>query len=532
MTRDVGAPLAGHVDMPPLRLVMRGISKSFGETQALDALDLDLVAGEVLGIAGPNGAGKSTLVRLIAGEETRDAGEIRVADQPWEPSEAQDQVAVVHQEPQLWPNLTLAENLMVGREPGRLSRPVLNKADRAILIELEIEQYADVALSDCSLAIRQRTEIARALARDARFFLFDEPNSALTEEESDRLFRSMRDLAMRGRFVVLVTHRLAELVEHCQRVAVIRDGRVRIELEGSDLTQDRVAQELVVGHVVGDAGEDRPAAPPGPHGTPDTVTVSSWTHAGGAFRDVTLEIQRGEIVALVGVEGSGARELAASIAGFADARGTLTFGTFDDPTSQRATAYLSADRRGMLFQNLSVGQNLVIRLGRPDIAGPGGFLLLDRLSQLAARLVDRFQVRTPSTDTQLTALSGGNQQKVAIAAAIACRPQLLVLEEPTRGVDVGSKSEIYRMLRSFAAEGHSVVAYCTEVPEVYELADRVAIVDGGRMAKPVVVADMGSLTGLAAVIARGEHTEVVESSTASPRDLLPDQSISPEGGAS
>jgi len=497
---------------------LRGIRKSFGETRALRGVDLAIVGGAVLGIAGPNGAGKSTLMRVLAGEETRDAGDITVDGAPWQTGDPRDRVAVVHQEPQLWPNLTVAQNMVVGREPSRRAFPGLPASDREVLRSLGIDGYADRLLSECPLAVRQRVEIGRALAQDGRFFLFDEPNSALTEDESDRLFASMHELAARGKVVLLVTHRLGEMVAHCSRVAIVRDGVVAAELSGPALTEPGIARELVLGYQAVNAGDvpasltgeplgDEHVPPAAVHGP--VATLRDWTSVDGAFRDVTLTVARGEIVALVGVEGSGARQLVASAAGFAEATGSIAVADAEGAEAQATrTVYLPADRRGMLFSNMTVGDNLVIRLGRPEIATTGGFLARGRLRRLAEDLVRRFRVRAQSAAAPLPSLSGGNQQKVAIAAAIARRPALLVLEEPTRGVDVGSKAEIYRILRDYAREGHGVLVYCTEVPEVHELADRAIVVDRGRPVRDLRMAGFPDLTALADAIATLEHTAV------------------------
>jgi ABC-type sugar transport system ATPase subunit len=498
-----------------LGMELRDIAKSFGETRALQGVSLVIRAGEILGIAGPNGAGKSTLVRILAGEELRDEGEVLVGEEPWSAEDSRNRVAVVHQEPQLWPNLTVAQNMMVGREPGSFAFPDMPPSDGSVLNQLQIDGYANRLLADCPLAVRQRVEIGRALARDAAVFLFDEPNSALTEEESNRLFASMHDLAARGRLVLLVSHRLGELVAHCDRVAVIRDGVVAAELTGPALTEAGIARELVLGYqAVTAEGFSSPETPTTRASTGQgrrgpVLQLAVWRSTDGEFQDVSLTVARGEITALVGVEGSGAREIVASSAGFAPASGSISVDEAAGLAAARErTAYLPADRRGMLFANLSVGENLVVRLAGPDIAGVAGWLEPRRVAVVARRLVDRFRVRTGSTRSPLPSLSGGNQQKVAIAAAIARRPSLLVLEEPTRGVDVGSKAEIYQILRGYARDGHGVLVYCTEIPEVYELADTVIVVDDGRPGRPMRVADFPDLTALADAIASFEHTAV------------------------
>ena len=218
---------------------LRGLHKRYGATVALAGLDLNIRPGEVLGLAGPNGAGKSTLVRVIAGEERPDDGELIFNGHPWTPAIDWRRVAVVHQEPQLFPNLTVAENVMVGREGSSKGWPKLASADAKVMKAFGIDRFANMPLADCTLATQQRAEIARAVARDAQVFLFDEPNSALTDEESDELFREIHKLAAEGRIVLLVTHRLGDLFEHAKRVAIIRDGRVRAILEGDGANRGR-----------------------------------------------------------------------------------------------------------------------------------------------------------------------------------------------------------------------------------------------------------------------------------------------------
>ena len=299
---------------------IRSLQKRYGNTVALAGVDLDIRPGEILGIAGPNGAGKSTLVRIIAGEESSDGGELSFDGRPWDPTLDWRAVAVVHQEPQLFPNLTIAENVLVGREGTRSSRPTLGPEDAKVMDAFDIEKFAGVLLEDCTLATQQRTEIARAVARKARIFLFDEPNSALTDEESDELFREMHKLAASGRIVILVTHRLGDLCEHAGRVAVIRDGRIRAMLEHEALNEDALAQQLVV-----DSQADTSAKSLGARagvGQGALVALDRWSHS-RAFRDVNLRATPGEIIALVGVEGSGARDLLRSFAGLEACSGTI-----------------------------------------------------------------------------------------------------------------------------------------------------------------------------------------------------------------
>ncbi len=479
-------------------VTIRGLYKRYGDTVALAGLDVDARPGEIFGIAGPNGAGKSTMVKILAGELAADEGEIAVDGHPWSASVGWQRVAVVHQEPQLFPNLTVAENIIVGRERSRWLRHGVNPFEQQLLADLAIDGLAHRPLETVALAVQQRTEIARALAQDARVFLFDEPNSALTDEESDDLFRRMHALAAAGRVVILVSHRLAELVTHCDRVAVVLDGRTTRVLEGPDLTQEGIARGLVVGQSAREAVLDSRRI-----AGDRLLQLQGWHHGRGEFGDVELELLAGTIVAIVGVEGSGARELVRSMAGFEPATGRADLGRAGRQISD-VTAFVPADRQASLFTNLTIGDNLVARLGRP-ITGPLGALRRGRMSSIARDAIRRFRVKTDTIARPIRSLSGGNQQKVAIAAAIILRPRILVLEEPTRGVDIGSKREIYRLVRAFASEGNAIVMYCTEVPEVFEAADIVHVLSDGRLSGPVSIAAHEDVESLAAEITRLER---------------------------
>ena len=483
-------------------LSTRGLRKHYGSTVALAGLDLDLVPGEIIGIAGPNGAGKSTLMRIIAGEEPADEGAMTLGGVPWSPMDNWTSVAVVHQEPQLFPNLTVGENMLAGREGTTTRRPRLGAADRALMDGLSIGHLVDVPLGNCSLATQQRTEIARAIARDARIFLFDEPNSALTPEESNELFKEMRRIADAGRTVILVTHRLGDFIESCKRVVVIRDGVVRSILEGDALTEDGIAEQLVLGAVDdGSVVGERHLEDDGE----EFFHVRDWSYK-EVFEGVAFGVGTGEIVALMGVEGSGVRELLRSFAGIETCSGRLTIdGKSDDAAVRDLTAYVPATRALSLYSNFSVGENLIVRLGEPEIAGPMLRLKKQSMRALAEQAVSRFLVKTRNITQGIRSLSGGNQQKVAIAQALVCEPRLVLLEEPTRGVDVQSKREIYRLLREFARAGNGVVIFCTEVLEVFEAADRVIVVSDGRLSPSLRIREYDHVEKLATAVARLER---------------------------
>jgi ABC-type sugar transport system ATPase subunit len=458
-------------------LELTGIRKRYGMTHALDGADLVAAPGEVLGVAGPNGAGKSTLVRIIGGEETADEGTARFAGAELHPERS---VAVVHQEAQLFPNMTVGQNLMVGREGGRVMRPRVGPAERAVLEHLRLDSAADRSVESCSLALQQRVEIARALSREARIFLFDEPNSALTEDESADLFREMRRLADRDCVVLLVSHRLGDLVQQCDRVAIMRAGRVREVLAGSALSEEAIARALVV-----DVDPTELKGDSAGHPDPLVLRVRRWSSPEGDFHDVDLDLRAGSVTALTGVEGSGARELLRSLGGLERADGTFELDGVRRPPGH-GVAYVPATRRNSLFDNFDVGQNLVVRQTE-EIAAGSIVLRKRRMRALAEEEVRRFGVKTRSIFQGIRSLSGGNQQKVAIAAAIAAKPRVLLLEEPTRGVDLGSRQEIYRLLSGLAQSGCAVLIFCTETTEVFDAAARVRVVSRGRLLEQINV---------------------------------------------
>ncbi|HVX31543.1 MAG TPA: sugar ABC transporter ATP-binding protein [Solirubrobacterales bacterium] len=458
-------------------LRLRGVRKRFGPTVALDGVDLDVAAGELLGIAGPNGAGKSTLARIISGEAVADEGRSTYGDRPLDPVES---VAIVHQDPQLFPNLSVAQNLLVGREGRKARWPRVESRGKELLQHLDLDRYATTPVEQCPLAIQQRVEIARALSGEVGIFLFDEPNSALTERESAELFHEMRRLAAGGAVVILVSHRLHDLVEHCDRVVMVRGGKVRETFAGESLTEDAIARALVHDAAVPARAERAPASA----AATTVLEVESWSSPAGDFTDIDLSLTAGTVTALTGVEGSGARELLRSLGGLEPARGTYRIDGAEEAPG-RGSAFVPASRRDSLFDNFDVGQNLVVR--RAEEITARGVIRKRHMRRLAGEEVRRYGVKTAGAGEGIRALSGGNQQKVAIAAAIAARPRLLLLEEPTRGVDLGSRNEIYGLLWGLAESGCAVLIFCTETTEVFDAAARVHVVSRGRLLAPIDV---------------------------------------------
>ncbi len=472
------------------------LRKEYGDTIALEDLNLVAHPGEILGIAGPNGAGKSTMVKILASETNQTSGTITLNGAPWDPREHKKQVAIVHQEPQLFANLTVAENILVGIEKSKYVRPKSSQVDQNLLDEVGLAEYAHRRLGSLPLAIQQRTEIAHALARSADVFLFDEPNSALTEEESGELFEWMHKLANEGKIVFLVSHRLTELATHCDRIVVIIDGKAKVEIKKNELTEERISRELMTG-----VASKRASLAQAGKNTKDLLQVSDWKHVDEAFKPIELSVMQGEILAVIGVEGSGGREIVRSLAGFAETTGDISMQDAKGSAVTKQVAFVSGDRSSSLFTNFSVGENLYVRLENRIKTK------LRTLSKSSARAIaesakSEFLVRAASIDTPIRSLSGGNQQKVAIASALALKPQMVALEEPTRGVDISSKAEIYKLVREYVLQGNAAVFYCTEVSEVFDSADRAAVIFDGKIKKILDVTKFNDAESLAEAISQ------------------------------
>lgn len=484
-----------------MELIAQGVEKSYGATRALAGLSMHLHSGEIVGIAGPNGAGKSTLTRMLAGEENADRGEIMLVRNGQPAGECWKHVAVVHQEPQVWPNMTVGDNLSVGRETRWLGKIGLPANAEAVLTRLSIQQYIDYQLGDLSLAIRQRVEIARAIFSGADVFLFDEPNSALTEEESEALFATMNELADEGRIIVLITHRLNDFVRCCKRVMILRDGLIARELRDRDITEANIARELTA-HIAQAARDQNPdrfvtLSPPQ---APTLLSINGWSDSDGAFEDVSFELHKGAITVLCGVEGSGARELAQAIGGY------RKFRTSDEAINKGdATAtYLAANRRDTVFGNMSVAENLVLRRSWQELCSPIPFMQPRRMIEAAKRGIVRYGVKAGSPHHSINSLSGGNQQKVVLGAAMDQNSDILVVEEPTRGVDIGSSRDIYALISDYACSGRTVVLYCTEIQEIFQIATSIVVLSRGRIAGTITMSEVNSVVDLGQILAEYE----------------------------
>ena len=468
-------------------LVVEHATKAFGGVPALRDAGLVVRAGEVVGLLGENGAGKSTVVKALAGLHHFDSGTVTLGGEPYAPHGARGAeaagVAVIYQEPSLFPDLTIAENIFVGRQPRRGARidwAAMRRDSLALFAQLGVSLDPDRPARGLSIADQQLVEIAKALSSKARLIVMDEPTAALSASEVTQLLGIVRRLRDGGAGIVFITHRLDEVFEICDRVTIMRDG-VR--------TSDRATSDLTVANVIRDmVGRDlsdlypKVAAVPG-----DTVLRVDRLTLPGTFRDVSLTVRAGEIVALAGLVGAGRSEAAEAIFGLRPYdSGTVSFlGTTlrSGDTGQRirlGMAMVPEDRRQQgLFMSASVVRNATITV----LARMRRLLVVSGRAQREATKdwARRLNVKYSSLDNPVGSLSGGNQQKVVLAKWLMTEPKLLIVDEPTRGIDVGTKSEVHRLMGEAVGRGLAVLMISSELPEVLGVADRVYVMREGRV---------------------------------------------------
>lgn len=481
--------------MAPL-LELRGVSKAFGAIRALRTVSLALHAGEIHALAGENGAGKSTVVRIIGGEHQPDEGEIWLDGAPVRfsgPRDAQHNgVAVIHQEPTRFPDLTVAENVFMGRQPVRAGRRVDRKAMHRRAAELfetlGVTIDPAVPTRGLSIADQQIIEIAKALATDARIIVMDEPTAALSGVEAERLFRVARTLASNGAALLFISHRLEEMYALCERVTVLRDGSLVTSAPMTDIDHDALVRSMV-GRSVEQLFPKRETE------IGDEVLVVRGLTRAGVFRDVSLSVRRGEIVGLAGLVGSGRSEVARAVFGV-DERdaGTVTVAGTELPgSSPRAAiaaglAMVPEDRREQgLIPELSIERNTSLSQLRQ--VSRWGLVRSGRERSLAAGWARKLGLRFGRITDAAGTLSGGNQQKVVLGKWLATTPEVLIVDEPTRGIDIGAKVEVHALLSDLAAAGMAVLMISSELPEVLGMADRVLVMHEGRIVTELSRAD-------------------------------------------
>ena len=469
-------------------LSMTGIHKRFPGVQALSDVNFEARSGEVHALVGENGSGKSTLLKILAGAYRRDAGEVAVRGelmQGGDPREAQRfGVGVVYQDLQLVPDLSVAENLFIGRLPKRgrlvIDRARLSREAAGILADLEADLDPERPVRGLSVGQQQLVEIATVYARKPSIIALDEPTSSLTDHEVAALFRTVRRLRDRGLSIIYVSHRLSEVREIADRVTVLRDGKVTASRDIANLSQAEMIR-LMVGREISELFPKRQV----PIG--DVVLAVEGLTRRGLFKDVSFSVRSGEIVGLAGLVGAGRTEVAQCIFGLTPPDGGHVRVRGREVRCRSARdaigsgiAYLPEDRKGEgLIPGMSVAENLSVAvLQRLAIVG----VLRPRLQRdLARDYVERLQIRPPDPRREVMTLSGGNQQKVVIGKWLATEPAVLILDEPTRGVDIGAKAEIHRLIGELVARGVAIVLISSELPEVLSVSDRVIVMDDGEI---------------------------------------------------
>jgi len=468
-------------------LAADAVSKSFGGAVALRAVSLALFAGEAHGLLGENGAGKSTLVRILAGVIRPDRGRLLLDGKPVtfrSPAEAQAaRVAVIYQEPTLFPDLSIAENVLIGRAPrrslGRIDHRAARAAVAALFAELGVALDPLRLVRGLSIAGQQLVEIAKALSNEARVLIMDEPTAALTGEETAHLFDVVRRLRQRSVAVLFITHRIEEAFAECQRLTVLRDGAPVASgpIEGFTSTQ---AVRLMVGRALDTFYPPRRSE----RGAP-ALSVRDLS-ASGTYAAIDLDVHAGEIVALAGLVGAGRSEVLRGIFGIDPRDGTVSvFGREVPPADPRAAmraglALVPEDRRQQgLVLELSVIRNATLavlsRLRRGPFASPA------RERATTAEWSAKLKLKARRLSDAVATLSGGNQQKVVLAKWLATAPKVLLIDEPTRGIDVGAKAELHHLLAALASQGLAVLMVSSELPEVLGMADRILVMREGRI---------------------------------------------------
>ncbi|MBA1157530.1 sugar ABC transporter ATP-binding protein [Microvirga mediterraneensis] len=473
-------------------LEMRDISKTFPGVKALTNVSLTVYPGEIHALMGENGAGKSTLMKILSGAYQADpGGEILINGQPIVidgPLTARHHgISIIYQELSLAPNLTVAENMLLGREHKSgpmVDRRSMEKACQTVLERLGVQFKATTKVSELSMAERQLVEIARALIANSRILVMDEPTTSLSSRETEAMFALVRQLRAEGLAIIYISHRMAEIYELAERVSVLRDGSYVGTLVGDEISAERLVQMMVGRDLSSFYKKDHDA-----HQSRGPVMFAVRNMADGArVHDCSFELHEGEVLGIAGLVGAGRTELARLIYG-ADPR---TSGevflqgkrlSIDEPEDaiEAGVVYLTEDRKHLgLFLDLTVRDNVNVNvLGRD--ARAGGVLNIKAARQRAAAAIRALGIRVAGDVVPVGSLSGGNQQKVLLSRLLETKPKVLILDEPTRGVDIGAKSEIYRLIDSLARNGVGVIVISSELPEVVGICDRVLVMREGRL---------------------------------------------------
>ena len=493
---------------------MKNIHKSFPGVRALRGVDFHLNKGEIHALMGENGAGKSTLIKVLTGVYSKDEGQIFIdgndkAVSIHSPQEAQKLgISTVYQEITLCPNLSVAENMYIGRSNKIYQNwKKMNEDADKILQNLDIPAKASQQLASCSIAVQQMVAIARAVDMDCKVLILDEPTSSLDEQEVTKLFGLMRDLKARGVGIIFVTHFLDQVYEVCDRITVLRNGELVGEYEVESLPRVKLVSKMM-GKDFDDLADIKGEYKHEKHLEP-LIEAKGLGHA-GTIRPFDLTINKGEVIGLTGLLGSGRSELVRTIYGADKAdSGVLKVKGKDTKISspldamKAGMAYLPEDRKKEgIIADLSVRENIILALQ----AKRGMFKLLSRkqMEEFADKYIDLLQIKTASRETPIKSLSGGNQQKVIIARWLLTNPDYLILDEPTRGIDIGTKTEIQKLVLQLADEGKAVTFISSEIEEMLRTCSRMAVLRDGKKVGEIEEEDL-SQESIMKAIAGGDE---------------------------
>ncbi len=471
-------------------LEIRGIRKAFPGVLALDNVSFTLKAGTVHALMGENGAGKSTLMKIIAGVYVPDQGEIRLNGRPVKmaaPIDALNHgIAMIHQELNLMPHMTVAENVWITREPrnalGLVDHRELRRRTQELFDRLNIDVDPRAEIQTLSVASRQMVEIAKAVSYDSDVLIMDEPTSALTEKEVAHLFEIIRHLREQGKGIIYITHKMNELFEIADEFSVFRDGKYIATCAASDVTRDDIIR-MMVGREITQMFPKQTV----PIGEV-VLSVRNLTLE-GVFHDVSFDIRAGEILGLAGLVGSGRSNVAETLFGVTPATsGTIAINgqemAVDSPAKAMAAgmAFLTEDRKDTgCFLCLDIQDNMELAVLSQRYVNRLGFVQRGQLAADCRNMSARLRVKTPNMQEIIQNLSGGNQQKVLVGRWLLTNPKILILDEPTRGIDVGAKAEIHRLVSELAGQGVAILMISSEMPEVLGMSDRIAVMHEGHL---------------------------------------------------
>lgn len=472
-----------------MEITMSGIAKAFGTNQVLRDVDICLKAGRVHALMGENGAGKSTLMNILVGIHKADAGTIAIDGRETTFHSAREAelngVAFIHQELNIWPNLTLLENLYLMRPKktrfGMIDKQAMLKEATKMCEDMHIELPLQKEAGECSVGQQQMTEILRILMLDAKVVIMDEPTAALTERETETLFTMMKKLKERGVAIVYISHRMEEVFSECDDITVMRDGHSIITCPIGDISVDEVVKAMV-GRSIDEFYPERTTIPG------DTVLSVENLSPIGHFKPISFDLHKGEILGVSGLMGAGRTEIMRAIFGVdAHNGGTITLHGKElhlkkpEDAIKAGIAFITEDRKAEgLILDFSIASNITL----PNLGHlcPSNIMHREKMLSFSQDLSDRLGVKTQSVHLPVSSLSGGNQQKVVIAKWIGLSPSIIIMDEPTRGIDIGAKRDIYDLMNELTNQGVSIIMVSSELPEILGMSDRVMVIHEGSVA--------------------------------------------------